>query len=367
MRKPLVSFLQKELYHILRDPRTLLILLGMPVVQVLLFGFALSTQIRQTPIAVLDYARSTESSSLTAKIDANRYFTLERQLTALGEVEEVFKEGRVRMLVVIPESFSLSKSAGESTQVQLITDGSDLNFSSQIVGFMQTILQDFAQGPSGEKKALIAPQLRMLYNPQLEGAPNFVPGLMALVLLIICVLMTAIAIVREKESGTMEILLVTPLPSWLVILGKTLPYLILSLIILGLILFLSTSLLGLPIAGSLLLLLVVSVLFILVNLLLGILVSIFTHTQQNAMLISLAVTMLPTVMLSGFMFPIENMPAPLQVVAHLIPSKWYYEAVVNTLVKGVGLEVVWKQAGVLVLMLSVLFTLAVRSFKIRLE
>lgn len=359
--------MRKEFYHVLRDRRTLLILFGMPIVQVLLFGFALSTEVKNTGIGVLDQDKSPNSIELISKIHSNPYFDVDKNLKAIHEAEDAFQAGKIRMIVVIPARFSENMSAGKKAQLQLMTDATDINLANQINNFMSSIIQDFY----GQKMKLIPagvqPEIRMLYNPQLKGAPNFVPGVMALILLIICVLMTAIAIVREKETGTMEVLLVSPMRPWVIILAKAIPYFILSVLILLSIILLSVTLLELPIKGSVWLLFAVSIIFIITNLLLGILISVLTHTQQNAMLIALIGTMLPTVMLSGFMFPIENMPLALQVVANLIPSKWYYEMVKNIMIKGTGLEVIWKQVLVLVGMTALLFVLAVRKFKTRLE
>ena len=365
--KQLITFVRKEFYHVLRDRRTLLILFGMPIVQVLLFGFALSTEVKNTGIGVLDQDKSPNSIELISKIHSNPYFDVEINLKAIHEAEDAFQAGKIRMIVVIPALFSENLSAGKKAQLQLITDGTDINLANQINNFMSNILLDFYGQKASPVLAGVQPENRMLYNPQLKGAPNFVPGVMALILLIICVLMTAIAIVREKETGTMEVLLVSPMKPWIIILAKAIPYFILSVLILISIILLSVTLLDLPIKGNLMLLFSVSIIFIITNLLLGILISILTDTQQSAMLISLIGTMLPTVMLSGFMFPIENMPIPLQAVANLIPSKWYYEIVKNIMIKGTGLEVIWKYVLVLLSMMVVLFVLAVKKFKIRLE
>ncbi len=365
--KQLLTFVRKEFYHVLRDKRTLLILLGMPIVQVLLFGFALSTEVKNTKIGVLDHDKSQASTELISKINSNQYFEVDKNLSSINEAEDASKSGQIKMIVVIPDDFSENFLLGKKAQLQLITDGTDINLANQILNFMNNIILDQYGQTTVQQMSGAIPEIRMLYNPQLKGAPNFVPGVMALILLIICVLMTAIAIVREKETGTMEVLLVSPMKPAVIILAKAIPYFILSMIILVSILVLSVTLLELPIKGNLLLLFLVSIIFIITNLLIGILISIMTDSQQNAMLISLVGTMLPTVMLSGFMFPIENMPVPLQVVANVIPAKWYYEIVKNIMIKGTGIEVIWKHIAVLTGMMFILFGLAVRKFKIRLE
>ena len=365
--KQLYTFVKKEFLHVLRDKRTLMVLFGMPIVQILLFGFALSTEVKDTKLAILDQDKTQSSIELISKLDANQYFDIDRNLKSIAEAEDAFKGGKIKMILVIPAQFSQDMNSGKKTQLQLITDGTDLNLANQIYNFMSNIILDFYGQQTLQQNSGVQPEIRMLYNPQLKGAPNFVPGVMAFILLIICVLMTAIAIVREKETGTMEILLVSPMKPYIIILAKAIPYFILSILILISILILSITVLDLPIKGSLLLLFAISIIFIITNLLIGIVISIVTDSQQTAMLISLIGTMLPTLMLSGFMFPVENMPLPLQVVGNIIPAKWYYEIVKNIMIKGTGLEVVWKHVLVLFAMMAVLFIIAVKKFKIRLE
>ena len=365
--KQLITFVKKEFWHVLRDKRTLLVLFGMPVVQVLLFGFALSTEVKNTKIGVLDQDKSQNSIELISKITANQYFDVDKNLKSIDEAEDAFKGGKIKMILVIPAQFAQDINSGKKAQLQLITDGTDINMANQIYNFMSNIIMDFYGQETLQPKSGVQPEIRMLYNPQLKGAPNFVPGVMALILLIICVLMTAIAIVREKEMGTMEVLLVSPMKPYIIILAKAIPYFILSMIILVSILILSVTVLDLPIKGSLLLLFGISIIFIITNLLLGIVISIVTDSQQTAMLIALVGTMLPTIMLSGFMFPVENMPLPLQMIGNVIPAKWYYEIVKNIMIKGTGLEVIWKHVLVLIGMMLVLFVIAVKKFKIRLE
>jgi ABC-2 type transport system permease protein len=365
--KQLYTFIKKEFLHVLRDKRTLMVLFGMPIVQILLFGFALSTEVKDTKLAILDQDKTQSSIELISKLDANQYFDIDRNLKSIAEAEDAFKGGKIKMILVIPAQFSQDMNSGKKTQLQLITDGTDLNLANQIYNFMSNIILDFYGQQTFQQNSGVQPEIRMLYNPQLKGAPNFVPGVMAFILLIICVLMTAIAIVREKETGTMEILLVSPMKPYIIILAKAIPYFILSILILISILILSITVLDLPIKGSLPLLFAISIIFIITNLLIGIVISILTDSQQTAMLISLIGTMLPTLMLSGFMFPVENMPIPLQVVGNIIPAKWYYEIVKNIMIKGTGLEVVWKHLLVLLGMMTVLFIIAVKKFKIRLE
>ncbi len=246
----LITFVKKEFWHVLRDRRTLMVLFGMPIVQILLFGFALSTEVKNTKIGILDQDKSQNSLELSSKIAANQYFDLAQNLKSINEAEDAFKGGKIKMIVVIPAQFDQNLSNGKKAQIQLISDGTDLNLANQIYNFMSQIVMDFYRQKTFTEVSGVQPEIRMLYNPQLKGAPNFVPGVMAFILLIICVLMTAIAIVREKETGTMEILLVSPMKPYIIILAKAIPYFILSLIILVSILILSVTVLDLPIKGN---------------------------------------------------------------------------------------------------------------------
>ena len=365
----LLLFIRKEFLHVIRDRKTLLILFGMPVVQVLLFGFVLSNEIRNTRIAVVDYSHDAASRKLVTRISEGKYFDAWKNLDSSDEIEPAFLSGQVKAAIVIPAGFYNDLLHYGSAQVQIITDYTDINTANLVSGFLDAIIRDFQQEilSPGTTSYRIIPEIRMLYNPQLLGAPNFVPGVMAMVLLLICVMMTAIAIVREKEYGTMEVLLVSPFkPSW-IILSKAAPYLLLALIDLVAILLLSVFVLGLPVKGSLLLLIFESALFIVTCLALGILISIQTNSQVVAMMISLGGLMLPTILLSGFMFPVENMPVPLQVISNLVPSKWYYIIVKEVMIKGAGIEAVWQETLVLAFMTIVLLLISIKKFKIRLE
>ena len=353
----------------LRDKKVLLILFGMPIVQVLLFGFALSSEVKDSRIIIVDYAKDLASQQITAKIEASRYFDIQKNVLTHEQIEASFQEGKIKAALVIPEGFQEALSRNNSPQIQLIIDATDINMGNQISNYLSAIILDYQaeQNKLARLPYQIGTEIRMLYNPQLKGAPNFVPGVMAMVLLLVCVMMTAIAIVKEKETGTMEVLLVSPMQPAMVIISKAVPYLVLSLINLGAILLLSVYLLDLPVKGSLLLLLAESTLFIITCLSLGILISIQTNSQQVAMLISLMGMMLPTLMLSGFMFPIENMPVPLQLISNVIPAKWYYIIVKGVMIKGASFSAIWKETLILAGITMVFFGISVKRFKIRLE
>jgi ABC-2 type transport system permease protein len=366
--KQFLTFVRKEFYHVLRDRKTLLILFGMPIMQILIFGFALTNEVKNARIVLVDYARDPASQQIIAKIEASRYFEIDKSLASHHQIEQAFQEGVIKMAVVFPVNFNQELLRRQQARIQIITDASDPNTANQLANYVSAIIQDY-QGEmdrTGTVPYRIIPQTRMLYNPQLKGAHNFVPGVMALVLMLVCVMMTAISIVKEKETGTMEILLVSPFKPILVIVSKAVPYLILSLVNVTSILLLSVFVLDLPVNGSVLLLFAESILFIITCLTLGIFISIKTSSQQVAMLISLMGMLLPTILFSGFMFPIENMPLPLQLISNVVPAKWFYIIVKSIMIKGLGFAAIWKETLILVGITGLLLAVSLKSFKIRL-
>jgi drug efflux transport system permease protein len=367
--KQFIALVKKEFFHVLRDKRTLLILFGMPVMQILIFGFALSNEVKNAKILVVDNAKDISSQQIISEIAASKYFKLQNVISDDKQIEPAFKKGIIHVAVVFPANFHQDLMHLNKAQIQIIADASDPNLATTLTNYISAIIQDYQFGLNKTDSAplQIISDVRMLYNPELKGAPNFVPGVMALVLMLVCVLMTAISIVKEKETGTMEILLVSPFKPVLVILAKAVPYLLLSLVNLASILLLSVYVLGVPINGSVLLLFAESTLFIITCLTLGIFISIKTNTQQASMLVSLMGMLLPTVLFSGFMFPIENMPVVLQVFSNIVPSKWYYIIVKSIMIKGVGFSVIWKETLILAAIMLVLFFLSLKSFKIRMQ
>jgi ABC-2 type transport system permease protein len=366
--KQLLTFIKKEFKHVFRDPKSLLLLFGLPVVQIILFGFALTNEIKDSKVVIIDYSKDASTQQLTEHFRANASFLIEENLMSHLEIEDAFKAGTIKMAIVFPAYFHRSLTREGKVQVQLITDASDPNTATSLTNFASAVIRDYQQKEQGVRSPLqIGIEVRNMYNPELLGTTNFVPGVMALVLLLICVLMTSVSIVKEKENGTMEILLVSPFNPFMVILSKVLPYLILSIVNLITILLLSVLLLDLPINGSLVLLFGVSIIFILTALSLGLLISNSTDSQQTAMLISLMGMLLPTMMFTGFLFPLENMPMPLQIVANFLPSKWYYIIVKDVMIKGLGVAAVWKETLILIAMTIVLLTISIRKFNIRLS
>ncbi len=366
--KQFLTFIKKEFAHVLRDRKTLLILFGLPVVQIIIFGFALSNEVKNSRIIVVDHAKDEVSAQIIGRLVASRYFDVEEQAVSHGEIEKIFKQGKVKLAVVFPFDLSSDLQRFNKADIQVIVDASDPNYANTLTNYLTAIVADYqAEVSTTQVRPLqIATEIRMLYNPQLKGAHNFVPGVMALVLMLVCVMMTSVSIVREKELGTMEILLVSPFRPALVILSKAIPYLLLSLVNVTTILLLSVFVLDLPVKGSIVLLFAESTLFIITSLALGLFISVRAQTQQTAMLISMMGMLLPTLLFSGFMFPIENMPLALQYISNAVPAKWYYIIVKSIMIKGLGFSAIWKET--LILFGITLFFLFVsfKNFKIRL-
>ena len=356
-----------------------MILLLMPVILIILFGYAITTEIKRVPVAILDQSRDEETQKMISHFVASEYFELYKMIDSEKEGQALFRQGKVRMVLIVESG----KVKGES-EIQLLVDATDPNEATQLSAYATQIavgsgkLKVESENANSNAKQLssftfhlstgkeIVPVISLLYNPQLRGAYNFVPGVMGLILILICAMMTSVGIVKEKEIGTMEVLLVSPMKPVYIILAKAAPYLLLSLVNIATILALSYFLLDVPINGSLPLLVGVSVLYALVALCLGLLISTIADTQQAAMLISAVVLMLPVILLSGMVFPIENMPVILQVISNIVPAKWYIIAVKDIMIKGLGFGSVLQEVGVLVLMAVVLIGLSVKRFKIRL-
>lgn len=367
--KQLFTLIRKEFKHVFRDNKSLLMLFGLPIAQIILFGFALTNEIKNSKIVICNYAQDYASAQIIQRIKASNNFMIKEAILDNKQIEEAFKEGDVKLVLVFPNNFQKDLNHLNTAQIQVIADASDPNTASTLTSYITRIVQSYQQeintSPSGQVK--IIPEIRMLYNPELKGATNFVPGVMALVLLLVCVLMTSVSIVREKERGTMEVLLVSPMNPFTVIIAKAVPYFFLSIINLTVILIMSVTLLDMPMNGNLALLYLVSSVLILCALSLGLLISNVTATQQAAMLISLMALLLPVVMFSGFMFPLENMPLPLQWISNLVPSKWYYIIVKSIMIKGLGIMSVWKETLILSLMTLGLLFVSFKKFNIRLS
>lgn len=341
----------------------------MPIVQIILFGFALTTEVKDAQIAVYDLSKDVSTRQIIQKIQANEYFTLVKYLDSPDQIEQVMKEGKAGMVLVFDSDFHANLLSTGEAAIQIIADATDPNQATTMTNYATSILNQYQQEMATQQNASIriVTQTRMLYNPQMEGAYNFVPGVMGMILMLICAMMTSIAIVREKEKGSIEILLTSPVKPIFIIISKAVPYFTLSVVNLIVILLLSVFVLKVPIAGSLFLIFLTSFLFILVALLLGLLISNLAKTQVAAMLISGMGLMMPTMLLSGMMFPIESMPMVLQYLSSIMPARWYIEIIKKLMIQGVDGVYILKEFIILVVMILCLLAASLKTFKVRLQ
>jgi len=367
--KLFLAFIRKEFWHVLRDRRSLLILLGMPVVMMLIFGFALSTEVRNASVAILDQAGDDVSMELIQKLGESPYIDIRYKLSRFNELETLFKENRARVGIVFPARLQQDLIGAGESSIQVIGNAVDPNTTNTSIQYITAIIADYQQSLWKEQELpyKINTEYRMLYNPQLESTFNFVPGVMTLILMLLGAMMTSVSIVREKELGTMEVLLVSPMHPLMVILSKAVPYLVLCFIDVLIILLLAYTVLGMPLRGSILLLLGSCILFIFTTLSLGLLISTLVESQQVAMFMSLVGFLMPALVFGGYMFPIENMPLILRVISHAVPTRWFFEILKEIMVKGLGLGFIIKQLVILSGMTLFFLFIAIRKFKIRLE
>lgn len=367
--KRFIGFVTKEFYHIFRDKRTLFILFGMPIAQIILFGFAITNEINNVNIAILDQSKDVATQKIIAKINASKYFVVKQNISHENEIENVFKKGKVKAVLVFENHFIKNLETKKQAKVQVITDATDPNIANTVTNYVNAILQNYTQQLNRNNPTAysIQTQTQLYYNPELKSVFNFVPGVMTIILMLVSAMMTSISITREKEMGTMEVLLVSPLKPFQVIIGKVFPYIFLSIINATIIVLLGYFVFKMPIVGNLFLLAFESILFIITALSLGILISTVTDSQQTAMMISLFGLMLPVIILSGFIFPISSMPLPMQIISNIIPAKWFIIIVKAVMLKGASVSVIWKETLILIGMTAVYILLSIKKYKIRLE
>jgi len=365
--KIFLAFIRKEFRHVWRDRRSLSILLGLPIIMMLLFGFAISNEVKDSKIAVLDRSNDIMSRQLIDRIGQSNYFTVFEMVDNEVAIESAFRKGNIRLALIIPADFAGGISK-EGSSIRIIADASDPNTANIVTNYMNAIVTDFIRSnfKSAQEPLSIKIESRMLYNPQLKSSYNFVPGVMTLIMMLLGTMMTAVSIVKEKEMGTMEVLLVSPMKPILVIISKAIPYLVLCFIDVLLILLMSYTLLEMPVRGNIPLLLGESLLFILTTLSFGLLISTLVASQQMAMFISLVGFLMPALVFSGFMFPIENMPLPLQIISNVVPTKWYFYILKTIMIKGLGFEYIVVPTIILCSMTTVFILLTLRNFKVRL-
>lgn len=367
--KRFIGFLVKEFYHIFRDKRTLLILFGMPVAQILLFGFAITNEIRDVKIAILDESKDIVTKEISDKLLSSGYFLLYDNLQSVKDIEPEFRKGNIKEVIIFEPNFSENLYKTGNANIQLIVDASEPNLANMILAYTNSIITNYKSEISKSNNILpsINTEIKMRFNPNLKSVFMFVPGLMSVILLLVSSLMTSISITKEKELGTMEVLLVSPLKPFQIIIGKVIPYLILAFVNAFVILTLAKYVFGVPFEGKTVLLILESTLFVIVALSLGILISTVANNQQTAMMASLGGLMLPTIILSGYIFPIENMPYVLQLLSNIVPARWFVTIVKGIMLKGSSFNYIMKETFVLVGMAVFFIFLSVKKFKTRLE
>jgi ABC-2 type transport system permease protein len=365
--KAFLGFVRKETLHLLRDRQTLSILLLLPVVQVLIFGFAVRTDVEEIPLVIVDPTPDVTTLELRERLAASDRFRIVAVGPSTRHLDAQFRAGSVRQALVLPRDVERRLGRGDSLPVQLLTDGSDPNIGGIMQGYATAVVQRWYADATPAGGALrIEPATRMRFNPTLESSHLFVPGLVAFVLTIISAMMTAISITREKEMGTMEMLLVSPIRPVGIVAGKVIPYIVLGFLSVLLVLIAARTVFEVPLRGSLTLLLAECGLYIITALALGIVISTRAPTQRTAMIAALAGLMMPTLLLSGFIFPLDSLPAALQALSHVVPARWFLIIVRGVMVKGAGLATLWQETLVLVGMTVFFLVTGSRRLAIRL-
>lgn len=354
-----LGFMRKEFFHIFRDKRSMYVLFGLPIVQLLLFGFAIRNELNEADLAVWDRSNDPVTRELTSRIFASGTFVSAGVVRHESDIDPLFESGRARQVVVFEPDFAERLEREGTAHVGLITDASDPNQAQILQAAVESIVADV--------RPTMRVSVRMLYNPQLRSTNLFVPGLIAIILMLVNALMTSISITREKELGTMEALLASPLPPIQIIVGKVIPYLALSLVNVMTVLMVATAVFKVPFEGNIALFIAEAVLFTMTALSLGILISTKAKTQQVAMFVALGGLLLPTILLSGFIFPVENMARPLQVVSNVVPARWFLEIVRGIMLKGNGLAELWEETLILIGMTVALILISLKNFNIRLD
>jgi len=346
----------------------MLIIIAMPVIQILLIGFAISTEVKNVEIAVYDPSNDEVTSRIIHRLDASEYFNVVRMLPSAQDAEAVFKKAEIGLIVLFSDNFGERLLHTGDAAIQLLVDASNPNQGMTASSYATSLIADYQQELLRERNipVRINSIVRMLYNPEMRSAYNFVPGLLGMIFMLICAMMTSVAIVREHETGTMEVLLVSPVKPIYMVVSKLVPYFIFSWIIFIIILLLSVFVLRVPITGSLLWLNIFALIFIIVALSLGLLISTLVRTQVAAILASGMGLIMPVMVLSGYIFPIESMPPILQWISGIIPARWFNAGAKKLMIEGVSIQHVLKEMFILTGMAVLIITVSLRNIKTRL-
>lgn len=353
--------LRKEFIHILRDKITLSLVLAMPIALVLLFGFTISADIRNAKISILDQAKDTQSKHLVDKLSASGYFQVVSHPNNEVEIDNDFKEKGIKLALIIPTNFEEQISKEQNVTIQVINDVSDLNVASILNNYVRAVVYDFTEEYNEQNDPTGGFELttKMLYNPESSSVYMFVPGIITLIMVLVTALMSSISLAREKETGTMRMLLITPVKKNFIIVGKVIPYMIISFVSTISILVISVFVFKMPINGSLLMLLFLCIIFMLTAASFGMLISSISRTQVDAMMITMMGLFLPTVLLSGFLFPLNSMPYVFQILANIFPAKWFILAIKDVMIKGSGFFDIWNYLLILFVMAVVFIIVSV--------
>lgn len=359
--KEIAAFIKKEFLHIFRDVRTMMIVLVLPVVQILLFGFAVSTEVNNAVVDILGDANDPQVRMIVQRIDNNPYLETGAYLSTEAEMDARLRKGKSKAVVCFERNFNQKSEKDGNAAIEVICDGSDPNTAQMVGNYIQGVVnEDIGSGASVQA-------VQMMYNPAMNSSYNFVPGVMGLILMLICSMMTAVSIVREKEFGTLELVLVSPVKPFWIIISKLIPYLALSVVNFASIILLARFVMGVPIRGSLALVSVSSLLFVGASLGLGLLISTISRTQQTAMLLCGMGLTMPTMMLAGIIFPCESMPVALQLISDIIPAKWYIIIIKRIMIQGAGFAAIAKEFIILAGMMILLLWFSIKRFKTRLQ
>jgi len=368
MNKRFLAIIRKELIHIVRDYRSLFITIVMPLLMVIIYGNAIKLDIKEIPLGVIDYNRTHFSRQLIDKFIQSGYFKLAAFPDQQGEIEHLFKRREIKVALVIPADFSRDIHTNAHTQIQCIIDGSNSNTATVINNYVKVILTQYSMELNSQiAKLAIQIESRVWYNPDLDSAHFIIPGLVAVILMMICALLTSITIAKEKETGTMEQILVSPIKPLEIIFGKVLPYVIISFIDGALILIAARFGFGIPIKGSILLLALLSLVYVYAALSIGVFISTRVKTQQIAMMVALLITILPSIMLSGFIFPIASMPLVLKIISYIVPAKYFLVIIRGIVLKDATFSVLWIQTLFLFMLGSILLLSSTAKFKTKLD
>jgi ABC-2 type transport system permease protein len=367
MKSRLGSIVRKEFIHILRDPRTLLIIFVYPVIMIILYGYAITFDIRDIRLGVLDQDRTPESREFVRNLTSSDYFRIAEILPNRDRIEDAFLNRTIRAAVILPKGFAEAAGGYGGVSVQLVVDGSNANSATVAVNYLKTFVVSQSLASSGIRQAVVSLEPRVWYNPDLKSAPFIVPGLVAVIMMMICALLTSVTIAREWETGTMEQILVSPIRAVEVIIGKVSPYILLALVDSVLVVGISILVFGVPFRGSPILLFLLSILYVYAALGIGVLISSFARTQQIALMAAMLATMLPSFLLSGFIFPIRSMPVWLQAVTRIVPARYYLVIIRSIMLKGTGAGPLLWPAAFLIIFGTVLLLLSVKRFRSSLE